>query len=349
MMLGRPGTFTRTGRDSTLVATLNRGAPYLQRGDMSTRVADALQVRAQGSAVRSLHEHGVTWVSFEPIPDLACDIDFALHKHSELGLLSGNVQGVRHKHAHHDSGDGDDDLSFHMNLNGLSSVEGDRGETTLRDGDAMLLSYSVSRTISRPGLVNHRVDWLPRAALSPLVRNIDDFVLQRIPRGTGMLNLLKNYVDAVFDDPTLAIPEMRRLAAAQLCDLVAVTLGATRDAAAIAEGRGLRAARLCAIKNDIETHLTSDKLSVDFIARGHSISDSYIRKLFESEGTSFSQFVLVRRLVRAHRMLTHRRWVDHGIASIAFESGFGDLSYFNRTFKRFYGITPSEVRHAVDR
>lgn len=348
-MLGRRRTFTRTGRDSTLVATLNRGAPYLQRGDMSARVADALQVRAQGSAVRSLHEHGVTWVSFEPIPDLACDIDFVLHKHPELGLLSGTVQGVRHKHARHDSGDGDDDLSFHMNLNGLSFVEGDRGETTLRDGDAMLLSYSVSRTISRPGLVNHRVVRLPRAALSPLVRNIDDFVLDRIPRGTGMLNLLKNYVDAVFDDPVLAIPEMRRLAAAQLCDLVAVTLGATRDAAAVAEGRGLRAARLCAIKSDIEAHLSSDKLSVDFIARRHSISDSYIRKLFESEGTSFSQFVLVRRLVRAHRMLTQRRLLDRGIAWIAFESGFGDLSYFNRTFKRLYGLTPSEVRHAADR
>jgi len=348
-MLGRRRAFTRTGRDSSLVATLNCGAPNLQRGDVSTRVGDAIQVRAQGSAVRSLHEHGVTWVSFEPIPDRACGIDFALHKHPELGLLSGTGQGVRHEHARRDSGDGDDDFSFHLNLNGLSFVEGERGETKLRNGDAMLLSYSVPRTISRPGLVNHRVVRLPRAALSPLVRNIDDFVLRRIPRGTGMLKLLKNYVDAVFDDPALAIPEMRRLAAAQLCDLIAVTLGATRDAAAVAEGRGLRAARLCAIKSDIETHLSSDKLSVDFIARRHSISDSYIRKLFESEGTSFSQFVLVRRLVRAHRMLIDQRWLDRSIAWIAFESGFGDLSYFNRTFRRFYSLTPSDVRHAANR
>jgi AraC-like DNA-binding protein len=332
-----------------MVATLTCGNPPLQRGDVSSRVADALQVRAQGSAVRSLHEHGVTWVSFEPIPDHACDIDFSLRKLPELGLLSGTVQGVRHEHARRDSGDGDDDFSFHLNLNGLSFVDGDRGETMLRDGDAMLLSYSVSRIISRPGLVNHRVVRLPREVLSPLVRNVDDFVLHRIPRGTGMLNLLKNYVDAVLADPALAIPEMRRLAAAQLCDLVAVTLGATRDAAAVAEGRGLRAARLCAIKSDIEAHLSSDKLSVDVIARRHSISDSYIRKLFGGEGTSFSEFVLARRLLRAHRMLVDRRWSDRSIALIAFEAGFGDLSYFNRTFKRFYGLSPSQVRHAADR
>jgi AraC-like DNA-binding protein len=311
------------------------------------RAADALHVRAQDGAVQSLHERGMTWVSFKPIPDLACGIDFTLRKLPDLGLLSGAVQGLRHEHARRDSGDGDDDFSFHMNLSGLSFVSGARGEMTLGDGDAMLLNYSVSRTISRPGLVDHRVVRLPRAALSPLVRNIDDAVLCRIPRGTGMLSLLRNYVDAVFDDPALALPEMRQLIIAQLCDLIAVTLGATRDATAVAGGRGIRAARLRAIKSDIEAHLTYSELSPGVVARRQEVSDSYIRKLFEGEGTSFSQFVLGRRLVRAQRMLTDRRWADRSIAWIAFETGFGDLSYFNRTFKRFYGTTPSEVRGAV--
>ncbi len=135
-------------------------------------------------------------------------------------------------------------------------MPGQRAETMLRDGDAMLLSYSASRTISRPNLVDHRVIRLPRAACSPpMVRNIDDAVLRRIPRGTGMLRLLRSYVDfRAFNDPALAIPQMRRLIAAQICDLVAVTLGATGDAAAVAEGRGIRNARLTAIKQDIEAH-----------------------------------------------------------------------------------------------
>ncbi len=271
---------------------------------MSTPAGDKLLVQARGSAFRSLHEHGVTWVSFNPIPDIACDIDFTLRKFPELGLLSGTVQGVRHEHARRDSSDGDDDFSFQINVNGLSFVTGRRVESTLRDGDGMLLRYSASRTISRPGRVDHRVIRLPRTVLSPLVRNIDDFVLRPIRRGSGMLSLLGNYVDAAFDDPALAMPEMRRLVAAQLCDLIAVTIGATRDAAALAEGRGIRAARLRAIKQDIEAHLTSEDLSVDVVAKRHRISDSYIRKLFETEGTSFSQFVLGRRLGRAYRMLT---------------------------------------------
>jgi AraC-like DNA-binding protein len=312
--------------------------------DMAQPAVDALHVNAHGDAVRALRDQGLTWVAFDPIPDLICDIDFGIRKLPELGLLSGTVRGVRHVHAHRDSGDGNDDFSLHLNVSGLSTVVSRRGETTLRDGDAMLLNYSTGRTISRPALVDHRVIRLPRASLRPLVHNIDDFVLRPISRGTGMLNLLRSYADALFDDPVLGATSVRQLLVTQLCDLVAVTLGATRDAAAVAEGRGIRAARLRAIKDDIEAHLTDGDLTPVVVASRQRVSDSYIRKLFEGEQTSFSEFVLGRRLVRVHRLLMDPRRVDRSIASLAFEVGFGDLSYFNRAFKRFYGATPSEIR-----
>ena len=159
-----------------------------------------------------------------------------------------------------------------------------------------------------------------------------------------MLNLLKGYVDALFDDPMLSAPDVRQLLVTQLCDLVAVTIGATREAAAVAEGRGIRAARLRAIKTDIEANLALGDVSVASVARRQKVSDSYIRKLFEGEQTSFSEFVLSRRLLRVHRLLMDPRRVNQSIASLAFEVGFGDLSYFNRAFKRLYGATPSEIR-----
>ena len=314
---------------------------------MRTRTADTERVLARGGAVHSLHERGVTWVSFKPMPAVTCGIDFSLRKFADLGLLAGTVHGVRHEHARRDSGDGDDDFSFHINVSGVSQVAGTRGETVLRNGDAMLLSYSVSRTISRAEPVDHRVIRLPRAALRPLVRNIDDTVLVRIPRGTGMLNLLTCYVDAVFEDSALTISATRRLVVTHLCDLIAVTLGATHDAMAIAEGRGVRAARLRAIKTDIEAHLTQGDLSPGAVAKRQQVSDGYIRKLFRGEGTSFSEYVLARRLVLAHRMLSDHRQAGLVIASIAYDVGFGDLSHFNRSFKRCYGATPSEVREAV--
>src|ERR1700741_1475421 len=125
----------------------------------------------------------------------------------------------------------------------------------------MLLSYSAGRTINRPALVDHRVIRLPRASLRPLVHDIDDAVLRAIPRGTGTLNLLRGYADALFDDPVLSAPDARQLLVTQLCDLVALTIGATRDAAAVAEGRGIRVARLRAVKDDIEAPLADGDLT----------------------------------------------------------------------------------------
>jgi AraC-like DNA-binding protein len=33
------------------------------------------------------------------------------------------------------------------------------------------------------------------------------------------------------------------------------------------------------------------------------------------------------------------------VGAIAYDAGFGDLSYFNRSFKRRYGATPRDVRN----
>jgi hypothetical protein len=45
---------------------------------------DALRVKARGEAVRSLRDQGLTWVAFDPIPDLVRDIDFGIRKLPEF-------------------------------------------------------------------------------------------------------------------------------------------------------------------------------------------------------------------------------------------------------------------------
>jgi AraC-like DNA-binding protein len=125
---------------------------------------------------------------------------------------------------------------------------------------------------------------------------------------------------------------------------MAVALGATRDGVAIAEGRGIRAARLRAVKADILSHLGSSNLTVQAVALRQRVTPRYVHMLFEAEGVTFSEFVLGQRLLRAFRMLTDPRLRPMTISAIAFAAGFGDLSYFNRTFRRRFGTRPSEVR-----
>jgi AraC-like DNA-binding protein len=42
--------------------------------------------------------------------------------------------------------------------------------------------------------------------------------------------------------------------------------------------------------------------------------------------------------------LTEPRLAQNPVGAIAYDAGFGDLSYFNRSFKRRFGATPRDVR-----
>jgi AraC-like DNA-binding protein len=136
----------------------------------------------------------------------------------------------------------------------------------------------------------------------------------------------------------------RALYAGHIRDLALIALEAEGDQRRHAEAGGQRAARLAAIKSDVEQHLHSEDLTIGWIARRHGISERYVRALFAAEDTSFRDFVADRRLLGAHRLLADPGHRDMSVHAIALAMGFGDLSSFNARFKRLFGATPSDVR-----
>jgi AraC-like DNA-binding protein len=125
---------------------------------------------------------------------------------------------------------------------------------------------------------------------------------------------------------------------------VSLAVGTNKDATEFAAGRGLRAARLAAIKRWVLAHLGEPGLNVAAAAAASNVGVRYVQMLFESEGATFSGFVLAQRLTRARRHLANPGLARKTIASIALDCGFGDLSYFNRSFRAAYGQSPSDVR-----
>ncbi len=152
---------------------------------------------------------------------------------------------------------------------------------------------------------------------------------------------------AAIDEAASAPAEAQELVVGHVYDLIALTLGANRDAGEVSAGRGVRAARLRAIREDVAAHLADPALSVAAVARRQGVSPRYIGMLFDGCGTTFSGFVLEQRLARARQMLTDRRHAHHAIGTIAAACGFGDVSYFNRSFRRAFGATPSDIRAAA--
>ncbi len=190
-------------------------------------------------------------------------------------------------------------------------------------------------------LINFRIG---RKALTDRLIDVDAALIRPIPEANAALHLLTSYMRVIEDGTASATPDLQHTISTHLQDLIALALGATRDEAELARRRGVRAACLHAIQADIATHLTHRGLSVSLMAVKHGVSPRYIRSLFESIQTTFTDYVLARRLARAHRCLSDPRFAGEKISTIAFDSGFGDLSYFNHSFRRQYDLTPSEVR-----
>ena len=239
--------------------------------------------------------------------------------------------------------DGIDSVALVVNLTGRASVTQGSGDATLDGLDAIGILHAEPAAISRSNGAWMAL-MIPRDALSPAIPSVERATMQLIPSGNEAIGLLVGYMDSLKDRLATMSPELRNLAVSHIHDLIAMAFGPTNAGAAVALSGGVRAARLHAIKADVLKNLGSHDLTLANVAKRQRVTPRYIHMIFELEGISFSEYVLDQRLLRALHLMTDSRFAEWTVTVLAFEAGFGDLSYFNRTFRRRFGMTPSEAR-----
>jgi AraC-like DNA-binding protein len=208
-------------------------------------------------------------------------------------------------------------------------------------GEGIVVGSPGAADTIYPVACRHLALIVPRKSLSPWLRDKSAHFVRRVPADNGAMQLLVSYLEALKD---VAVPPGGELiVAAHVHDLLTIALGATPDGTEIARTRGVRAARLQAIKRDVARNLDGT-LSIDTVAAQHRLTPRQVQRLFEWDGTTFTAFVREQRLVRARAMLVSARFDHLRIGAIAYEVGFGDLSYFIRVFARRFGMSPGEMR-----
>lgn len=86
---------------------------------------------------------------------------------------------------------------------------------------------------------------------------------------------------------------------------------------------------------------------LETLAANVHVSVAYLCRLFKAyTGKTVIEYVVERRIQAATWKLGEG---DEKVLSIALGCGFNDLAYFNRTFKRIVGLTPSEYRKKIRR
>jgi AraC-like DNA-binding protein len=245
--------------------------------------------------------------------------------------------------------DGDDSLLVTLVERGHAYQTQLQGAHELRAGDAIICDCGY------PGELNIVVDsrfWslkVPRRLIASLFPPATQFAGARLEKNPMARRLLFHYLSAAVDVDLAGDPATTQIYEDHIVDLIALSLGAGGDAGELAEERGARTARRIAILREIECRSGDPTLSAAAIAALLGITTRYVHLLLEETGRSFTHHVVEKRLQRAVELLRDPQWRHRKIAEIAAESGFTDLSYFNRAFRRRYAATPSDIRQAAHR
>ena len=96
-----------------------------------------------------------------------------------------------------------------------------------------------------------------------------------------------------------------------------------------------------AVKNYIYTHYSED-LNLETLAEKVFLSSGYLSFIFKKEtGMNLNRFIRVFRMEKAKEFLNT---TNMKVAQISEKVGFANVSYFCRSFREYYGISPESYR-----
>jgi AraC-like DNA-binding protein len=177
-----------------------------------------------------------------------------------------------------------------------------------------------------------------------MIANPNAAFAKTIPAATAALRHLIEYLGFMQGNFATTSNDLKRVVAQHIIDLAVLAVGATHEVAEIASRGGLRAARVLAIRREVDHAFADPDFSLPVLAGRIGVTPRYVQSLLAESGTSFVDEVIKRRLRRAHEMLSSPLYVGMTVIDLAYHCGFASVSNFHRMFRRAFGMTPSHVR-----
>lgn len=177
----------------------------------------------------------------------------------------------------------------------------------------------------------------------PEIRTIDS-LLERSRSGLDIVGNTRTYLE----DKIIRLARLEGFRKfAQLLEILDV-LAISTDLVTLSEyrlelvGRDSDADRLNKVFNYVFGHL-ADEIRLEQVAEvAHLTPNGFCRFFKKKTRKPFFRFLIEARISKARELL---RETDFSVSRCAFESGFGNLSHFNREFLREVSMTPRNYRY----
>lgn len=253
------------------------------------------------------------------------------------------IRGSAHKAAGRGEPSGDPKLLVHLQVKGHCTVFAEGRETLLGPGTLSLFPVRESTHLQFHEAYDQIATVLPVELLERMVPNWSRHVAKPIATETGTAAVLADHLVSLSRHPD-ALAQGRSSA---LVHLTVGMVGALLQEMCGHEPRDSstqRAFQRERIKQFALNHLANPVLDCQFISRGVGLSTRYIHQLFHDQPLTLMQWVLQERLTRCHDELARGVHAGRTLCELAYAWGFNDQAHFTHSFRKLFGVSPSELK-----
>ena len=294
---------------------------------------------------RYMEAHGLLEIHRSEDHPFSLRFTFAPYGDVGVGQFDGTISHVA-RTARHVTATSNDTLCLFLNRGPERVSFSHSGREGELDPAALTLFRDWEPAVASGGALNRMLFVpIPRSRLHALIENPEDLAGMLLDARKPASRYLIRYLTMLTQlDETNDDEHVSAHIGTTLLDLVALALGASKDAAHCAQMRGLRAARTQDVIARIAAGFADPAFSPDGVAAELGVSVRYVQDLLQETGTPFSARVLEHRLQRARALLAYARNDHMRIGEIARACGFNEVPYFNRCFRRRFGESPTGFR-----
>lgn len=232
-------------------------------------------------------------------------------------------------------------ISFQIENRGLIRQNG--REARLKPGSFAMYDSTKPYSLTFKERFHQFVLQMPKEVLSRHLVNPEQYTAVATSAHAGLGAVLTQFIFSLAKELKLVRAASDELAD-NLVEMIAMAFSSSMMLEQVGTHSVVRKSLRTRILHYIDTNLCDSQLSNAQIAQAAGISIRYLHKLFEQEVESTHALVLRKRLERARTLLDDPAYAGHSIEQIAYSTGFSSAAHFSRSFKKHFGLSPSDIR-----
>ena len=241
--------------------------------------------------------------------------------------------------------DGIDSILIQFYLKGGLSNRSGKLTTEAADGDVIIFDLSKPTSVFNPDFDNICA-LFPRDLMESYLPTISKWHGQVLPRDRPMTRLLRQHMLSLYQIGSQTTNENSGSIQRSLLEITSCAIQGSADTLP-ASSEALPTAILFEIKRWIRSNISHPDLSPNSLCSTFSLSRTQLYRITEPLG-GISNYIRNQRLKRSFTDLQNPKLNHHSISEIGYKWGFSNQGSYTRSFKKYFGLVPRDVREMVN-